>query len=190
MRRMHWWGAAAGVGMLAVAAAGAPAAFAARSTPPKPSVPKTTVRVPAAPARLVVKNGHDDGDDRNGHGPGHHPGCEYPPHGRPDVGIDGQHRVKKNTAFTITGSMKVNGCGYEHYKAVLYKFVDAGQHHQTWTRVGDQLTNKDGGVTFAGVTADHTTTFRIFTVPDHGLAPGQSGPHIVEVSYRDRDARH
>ena len=209
MRHTHWWGAAAGVGMLAVAAAGAPAAFAAHGqhTPAVKAVAKPVaqpvaqhpvkivVRVPAAPARVVVKHrngdgdgdgyGNGHGDDHNGH---HHPGCAYPPHGWPDVSIDGASKVKKNVAFSLTGTVKVNGCGYENQQAVLYKFVDGGRHHSYWIRVGQPaMTDTAGAVRFDNVTAERTTSYRIFSVPSDGLASGQSGEHVVKVTYRDHD---
>jgi len=190
MRRMHWWGAAAGVGALAVAAVGVPTAFAANQGPSRSVTTKVVARVAAAPVHVVAKHGDRDGDhDGRDHGPHHRPGCDYPPHGRPDVSISGAGRAHRGQPVNIGGLMKINGCGYENYQALLYRRVTDRWHHDHWNQVASHPTDKNGAVTFT-VTADTTAAYRIFTAPDFGLAPGASGEILVSVGGHDHDEHH
>ena len=200
MRRMHWWGAAAGVGVLAVTAAGASAAFAApdrkpvtthattaHAAPAHPAVKHPAVKhpavkhpavkpVPAKPGRKPVTVKHHD----EGHGH-HHPGCPYPPHGRPDVSISARNHVHLNDDLVITGAMKVNGCGYDKFLAGLYKLVKGPHHAQQWLQVGTATTGQDGALSFT-LKPTSTEVYRVMTAAGDGLAQGWS--NAMKIEYR------
>jgi hypothetical protein len=194
MRRMHWWGAAAGVGALAVAAVGVPSAFALQSQKP-PSQQKTVAvsQVKSAPAPAIrgaktpVRQGNNRGAVSHGRWNRFCP--EYPPHGRPDVAIGGQSRARKGSTIQITGAVKINGCGYENQKTGLFKRVPGGNRHEVWRLVaGPVMTDKGGNVKFS-VSVMQTSQFRVFTAPAQGLAPGASNGLTVKVLWHGKPAK-
>ncbi|HEY6793721.1 MAG TPA: hypothetical protein VI248_03450 [Kineosporiaceae bacterium] len=171
MRRMHWWGAATGVGMLAVAAGAAPAAYASHA---KPTSLATHVGKPGTvPARTPGSGG------QHGH---HRPPCPYPPHGAADVSISGRDHVHLNQALVITGAMKVNGCGYGHFIAGLYKLLTHQQHRpDEWVKLQTGATGAGGAISFT-LTPTSSEVYRIMTAPGDGLSEGVSRP--LRVEYR------
>ena len=190
MRRMHWWGAAAGVGALAAAAVGIPTAFAQPSN--HSAKPKTvaTSRVKTAPApasrNVVVKN-------RNGHGHDHdhwNPHCDYPPHGRTDVAIKGQNRARRGSQIQITGVVTINGCGYEHRKAGLYKLVDFGRHRQKWVPASAPVDTDKKGVAVFTVPVYRTTSYKVLVAPQDKAGPGMSDALQVATRQHDEKSHH
>jgi len=180
MRRMHWWSAAAGVGTLALAAAGAPAALAAHN-PPAPRQVVTSSRNQAA--RVTAK--HHDDDRRH-----HRPHCDYPPHGRADVSISAKDHVHNHEPLTITGAMTVNGCGYDKFAAGLYTLVPGPHRHGgPWVQLATTTTGDQGAISFT-VQPTGTAKYRIMTAPGDGLSEGWSDAVQVEVHIVNAHARH
>jgi len=197
MRRTHWWGAAAGIGVAAVLAAGTPVAFAARSAPHPAPQPARKAPAQNAPAQNAAADrgrstargdGHGDGrggDDGHGH---HRPPCPYPPHGTPAVtAAASSDHVHRGGSVVLAGTMTVNGCGYDKFPAGLYQ-LDQGRRRNDarWVKIADATTGQGGTVSFS-VTLATTSTYCIVTAPGEGLSEAASDPvTITAVTSRHR----
>jgi hypothetical protein len=176
MRQIHWWGAATGAAVLATAAFAAPSAFAAHSPAPvshKAPIVKT-VHV-AAKGRVTAKNRDGDGRDR------HWGRCPYPPNGHPTVVLGGPHHTRPGSV-TLTGSVKVNGCGYKQVIVKVYKKTDEG-HRGGWKALEVLATTEDDGSYAVPVTVGRgLSQFRAVVEATGGpLEPGMSDIAYVEA---------
>jgi hypothetical protein len=176
MRRKHWWGATLGAGVVAGAAFLAPAALA----------------VPVAqshPASWSGNNSGFNGAQGNGYENQHHKGkghkddgCHYPPHAKPEVALkDGS--VKHNK-IKVSGSAKLNRCGYAHKKVFLYQHKG---HH--WDKVAETTTNDAGDFGFAyranGKTDGKGIVVKAAVEGSDGIKSAQSDPlKLSQHEYR------
>jgi hypothetical protein len=179
--------------MLAVAAVGAPAAYAAnhhhhRPAPKKvvtATVKKTTTKsTKTAAAKVATKGVHKNTPvvvkGRHHHHHHDHGGCAYPPQGTPHVSITTNVHAHTNRNLVITGAMKVNGCGYDSFAAGLYKLVK-GHHHKpdTWVQVATTTTGKDGVISFS-IPVTSTEKYKIMTAAGEGLSEAWSETVVGE----------
>jgi len=155
MRRIHWWGGAVGAGVIATAAFVAPTAYAAHPTPRKPTVGHAKVLVKHG--KVLVRHGkvvkvlraHDPGHHHHHHH-GHGGGCNYPPSGTASVTLNGPDHLHVGIDRTLSGSVKVNSCGYAGFATGLYVSADG---KTGWTLATSTTSNDKGAFTFAFMSA-------------------------------------
>jgi hypothetical protein len=150
MRRIHWWGGAVGAGVIATAAFVAPTAYAApRHHPPrKPTIGHAKVLVRHGKVVKVLRLPHDPGHHHHHHHG--HGGCNYPPSGTASVTLNGPDHLHVGIDRTLSGSVKVNSCGYAGFATGLYVSADG---KTGWTLATSTSSNDAGAFTFSFMSA-------------------------------------
>lgn len=177
MRRRHWWGAAAGIGLLASVAL-APAANAA----PAPSRSVAVAAAPAAPARPVAKPKPKPKPKpqvvakHRGHH--HHKppqrACPYPANATPSVAIQAPSHGHWGRTITVQATVSLNNCDCTGFSAGLYASKDG----KNWKLISTGTTGAGGKVSL-GYYFRTTTYFRIVVAGSKGAGPSQS--QVVKV---------
>jgi hypothetical protein len=184
MRRIHWWNGAIGAGAIAAAAFVAPTAMAAHHpSPVKPKV-RTVAQVtvhPPARHRVVVSS-HGEPQHVYHHGGPGDPGCSYPPSGTAHITLGGPDHARRSSVVSLSGSVKVNACGYAGFPTGLYSSDDGKRH---WKQVSTTTSDDKGNYSFR-YTVLHTVYLRAVVAGGDGYGATQSDVLHLPVQSRQR----